>query len=136
MVMMPEEAGKLPWTEGSLELLKNIKHEMERWTTTIDESYPRCNKSDCYFCRLTNPIPRPIVPEFIMSGMDKFKLSANLTLWSDQELKLLDRYKDAFLPTLVDIFPGRTKSAISDKRSRYRKSLGLPHLYRGGIKTT
>lgn len=132
MNRLPEEAGKLPWTEGSLLLMQNLQHEMERWRTEVNEGNSVCNKPDCYFCRLANPTPRPEIPEFIMSSMDKFNLSNSSITWSDNELNLMDRYKDKPISVLINIFPGRTPGAILDKRKRYRNNLGLSLLQRGG----
>jgi len=67
---LPKEAGKLPWSEGSLLLMQNLQHEMQIWETEVNEGNSVCSKLDCHFCRLTKPVPRPIIPEFVMSKID------------------------------------------------------------------
>lgn len=127
---LPPEAGKLPWSAEGLNLLKQVQLEIDKWRTEVDEGNTKCNKADCCFCSLTKPVPKKIIPEFIMSHFTLTDPANHNMAWQEWELEVLDRHLP--ITIMIDLLPRRSKSAIFDKRRLYRTKLGLPLLQRGG----
>lgn len=120
MSLLPKQAGKLPWSEGSLILLQNLQNEMNQWDSAVDEGYTHCSKSDCHFCRLTIPIIKEPVPEFIMSSMDNYK--PTYAKWSQEEIGILIKKFKIPLIELHKLLPNRSYASIAIKKGEYLKA--------------
>lgn len=71
-----------------------------------------CRKKDCYHCQYMN------------RGEHKELTYNPLHTWTREQLELLTQHANKRLPVLRNLFPNRSREALSIRRSEIAKALG------------